>query len=266
MKRKADEQLQKGKKPLGIRRTVLAKRIGVVGAAPATRGFGPLFGSHKGEKKFFDGGSVAIGQPIHLMSSPGSYDLCFAPAAGTGFDQRIGRKTTATQIYIRGIIGVENAMYGPALSGNPSFTAPGVAGQAPCQQMRMILFVDLQPNGNVPAANAVLAGGTPGPSAQLNPDNRDRFKILKDKVWVFDPVTSSTTAATVFNRTCASLKIFKKLPNIETIFNSTNTGTNTISDINTGAIYLLWVGDQPEASTPFRGLARYRRRVRFIDN
>lgn len=218
-------------------------RVGASGSAARTGGFSNSFGAH-GEKKFFD-----VTQGNIQVNSTGLFTLCQVPVAGTGFDQRVGRKTTATQIYIRGAIGVENAM----LTGNAAFTTPA-------QQLRMILFVDMQSNGAAPTAAELLS--TTGPSSQLNANSRDRFKILKDKVWVFDPYLSGGTA---FNRTIASLKIFKKLPNIETIYRN-SAGAGTVADIQTGAIYIYWLGDQASSANPVAGNVRFVSRVRYLDN
>jgi len=261
-KRKADSQLTK--KPQGLRKTVLAKRVGAPGVVTATRGFSGSFGSKPGEKKFFDrsssqGGTAPTRGRLCTLTTADSFQLVMAPLSGPGFDQRVGRKTTATQIYIRGVVGCEAALWSSEIA---AYTTPS-AGQCPAQQVRMIMFVDLQPNGQAPGLTDVLLGAG-SPNSQLNPDNRDRFKILKDKVWVFDPMVSTATQNTVFNRTIASLKIFKKLPNIETTYNANS--TNDITSITSGAIYLYWVGDRDTSRTDQRALARYNCRVRYMDN
>jgi len=244
MKRKAETQLTK--KPQGIRKTVLAKRalgVGAPGTVARTGGFSSSFGTKPGEKKFYD---TAVG--LTGVNSTGFMKLLHVPPSGPGFGGRIGRKTTATQLYLRGLVGIQNG-----LDGTPAavFTA--------AQQIRMIIFVDLQANATQPLFSELLNGV--GPSAQLNPDNRDRFKILKDKVWVFDPMTSNSAA---FNRTVASLKIFKKLPNIETIFKG-DTTTEDFSVIQTGGIWVAWVGDQPSAADQ-QGAVKFSCRVRYLDN
>jgi len=219
-------------------------RVGATGSALRTGGFSANFGKSSGEKKFFD-----VAQASVQVNSTGLFTLAMVPVAGVGFENRIGRKTTATQIYIRGKIGIENAM-GTAVA----------AFNTPAQQLRMILFVDMQSNGTAPTQAELLS--TTGPSAQLNPNSRDRFKILKDKVWVFDPYISGGDS---FNRTIASLKIFKKLPNIETIYRN-SAGAGTVADIQTGAIYIFWLGDQAASANPIAGATAFISRVRYLDN
>lgn len=220
-------------------------RVGAPGTQLRTGGFSASFGSKPGEKKFYDKGVA-----LTAVNSTGFMTLLHSPPSGPGFGQRIGRKTTATQVYIRGTVGVQNGQDG-------TFAAV----VTPAQQIRMILFVDMQANAAQPTFAELLNSATPGPSTQLNPDNRDRFKILKDKVWVFDPVTASGGA---FNRTIASLKIFKKLPNIETIFKG-DTSTEDFSVIQTGGIWLAFIGDQASAADQ-QGAAKFTSRVRYLDN
>ena len=126
--------------------------------------------------------------------------------------------------------------------------------------MRLILFIDYQPNGVTPIATDLLTNAHP--LAHLNANNRDRFKIIKDKTYSFDPVLFDGTSPyrSSFNRTCADLKNYKKL-NLETIFNSTNGGT--ISDITTGALYMFLIGSVSSGTSDIDGGVETR--VRFDD-
>lgn len=198
------------------------QRLRSVGTAPlATRGFVGGYGA-KGEKKFYD-----INTATYQVNTTGSITLLFVPQLGTDFNARIGRKTKVTSLYIRGRL--QNEIAGSVQTGNIA-----------AQQARMIVFIDLQPNGAAPAVTDVLVEALP--SSQLNANNRDRFLIVKDKVFYFDPVINQTTATqsqAAFNRTGYNIKLYKKCA-IETIFNATNGGT--IGDISSGAVYMMWIG------------------------
>lgn len=248
------------------KRIATVTRVGVQGAPLATRGFAPNYGSSPGEKKVSDRpswtGSSSPDGPDFLtitVNQSGSFTLLHVPKVGTDFTSRVGRKTCAKSLYIRGVVGLENVFAEAGASANFS------SGQ----QMRMIIFVDWQPNGAQPALGDVLKITTASNATQmLNLNNRDRFHIIKDKVWYFDPMTASAGA---LNRTGASVKVYKKI-NIETTFNGNNaTGQNgadtqgAIGDITTGAIYMLWVGQHASSANPVVGQFRGTTRVRFID-
>lgn len=218
------------------------QRLRGLGSAPlATRGFRGGYGN-KGEKKFFD-----INTATYQANTTGSFTLLFIPVLGTDFNARIGRKTRAVSLYIRGRVSLEDAI---------SLGAGNIAGQ----MIRMIIFVDLQPNGAAPAVTDLLNEALP--SSQLNANNRDRFLVLKDKQYTFDPILMNTTTPfAAFNTTSYPVKCYKKI-NVETIFNATNGGT--IADITSGAIYMFWIGSSA-AGVNTDANAIVSTRVRYLD-
>jgi len=265
MKRKSGSEVMESfrKAPYGTnrlaRKMVSVKRNGAPNTPGATRGFGANYGA-AGEKKVSDKPSDPVlpdllGLQADTTVPAGSIVLLHAPKVGSEFTSRVGRKTCAKSIYIRGICGLN----GPNTGGGPT------AGFSPSQQLRMILFVDWQPNGAAPVATDILKFANS--ASQLNLNNRDRFHIIKDKVWFFDTSTSNQAA---INRTGASVKVYKKI-NIETTFNGTvsqgNSATDTqgaIADISTGAIYMMWVGSATASATTagrFSGTTR----IRYVD-
>lgn len=187
----------------------------------------------KGEKKFFDQ-AVATYQ----VNTTGSLTCLNCMIRGDDYTERIGRKIQVSSLYIRGYIRHENAV-------------PGVIN---AQLWRLIVFSDSQPNGTAPGVTDVLM--TANPSAQLNPNNRDRFKILKDKQWTSDGANNQTIGNHAF-----PIKLFKQL-NLQTIFNGTNAGT--IADINTGALFMLWIGSEA-AGALTDGNAIVSVRIRYVD-
>lgn len=227
-------------------------------AAPVSnRGFNPMAVAVNRERKYFD----TPGQ-TYRVNTGGRFILAHVPVLGTDYHNRIGRKTLSKSIYLRGEILLQACRQ---LEANP--LVPRIVNG---QQARLIIFVDTQPNGAAPLIGDLLTEAEP--LGQLNPNNRDRFRILKDKVYVFDPfVYSPRLVAAVpgpeqnpnssWNRTAYPIKIFKKL-NIETIFN--NGVASTIGDINTNALYVFLVGNHA-ADADLETTCKISMRVRFDD-
>jgi len=184
---------------------------------------------------------------IYQVNLTGSITLLANPQLGSDFNQRIGRKIVLKSVYIRGACSVEAA-------------STQTIGFVSNQLIRFIVFADMQPNGAAPNISDVLAQAVP--TSQLNMDNRDRFKIYSVREYVFDPWFRSAGGDDImFNRTCYPIKKYKKL-NLEVIYNGTNGGT--IADINSGALYMLWLGSQT-AGTGADSIATLSTRVRYDD-
>lgn len=184
----------------------------------------------------------------YQANTTGSFTLLALPVTGADFNQRIGRKILLKSVYIRGRVAIEAAI---GLTVNS--TSP--------QQGRMIIFADLQPNGAAPAVTDLLVEATP--SSQLNLNNRDRFKVYSDQLFAFDAYLNSTTlneARCAWNRTVYNIKKYKKI-NLETIFNATNGGT--IADINSGALYMFWIGSVAAGTADINAILSTR--VRYSD-
>lgn len=216
-----------------------------LGLAPSsTRGFFPA-GPGNHEKKFFD-----IATTGYQVNTTGSFTLLFIPVVGADYNARVGRKCQVKSIFIRGRIELENVQN------------LGLGTASYGQQHRCIIFIDAQPNGVAPAVTDLLNEALP--SSQLNANNRDRFIVLKDKNYYFDPFLYSTTATqaiVMMGKTGFQLKYYKKT-NSQVIFNSTNGGT--IADITSGAIYMFWIGSAV-AGANTDGTAVVSTRVRYDD-
>lgn len=195
------------------------------------------------EKKVFDTQMYAD------ISNTGTfYSLCL-PVPGAAMNQRIGRKLTIKSVQFKGIIQLE-------LSSSPSGSVTAEANH-----LRMILLYDKQPNGAAPALADVLTGGQTV-NDLFNIDNRDRFSIIKDKVWSFDPmIFDNTNFSHAWNRTTAYCKMYKKL-NLETVFNAGTAGT--VADINSGNLVVLWLCNTV-AGTDKNVDIYVNSRVRYID-
>lgn len=159
---------------------------------------------------------------------------------GTDFDARIGRRTVMKSIFIR-------------------FTLyPNVANSAPIGDFaRIIVLYDCQTNGAAPAAGDVLKTAADYLSP-LNLNNRDRFKILHDKIVPMNPNVYTAGALTAGDPMNKSWKLFKKI-NMETIFGGT---AQTVGSIQTGSVYIMYMS---AGATSYSTLA-YNARVRFIDS
>lgn len=171
-------------------------------------------------------------------AAAGKFFLCNGVNQGDGLSSRDGRQIVNKTIQFQ-------------------FSIQPHASQTATMRTRMIMFIDLEPQGTAPTIAQVLNTSAAGPTeAYRNLDYRDRFIILKDRVYNFDPGNNSTGV----NYQHKWFVKYKKLKNLKTIFNSGNAAT--IADIQKGAIY-VWVYDVQGATYPFS--FHYNGKLRFID-
>lgn len=183
----------------------------------ASRGYRP----NAVERKVIDSGAITTA----VSTTPVSTAVNLI-AAGSDFNQRIGRKVCIKSLYIRGRIYTQRAK--PYSS----------SGEASAQTGRLIILWDEQPNGTLIAAGDVLTSNDT--IAHLNINSRDRFKVLHDKTYAVDALALNITTNTgASGRNIHYFKKYKKI-NMETIYNSVN---NTIADVTSGALIVFWVGD-----------------------
>lgn len=232
-KRKATNDYYRNMPRFKRARTTVPQR-----APNATRGWG----SPVGELKVNELTTTA-----YDVNTTGSITLLCNPSLGSDYTSRIGRKITIRNYYIRGWVT-------PSVQ---AATSGGLVG--PSQLARMIILIDMQPNGSAPAITDILS--TASPSSHINLNYRDRFKILTDKVFPMDASLLSTTNQYVgYGKGTYAIKKYKKCK-IDVIFNSTNGGT--IADISSGALYMVWIGSQ--ASGAVDAVANIATRVRYSD-
>lgn len=156
-------------------------------------------------------------------------------AQGSSQSTRIGNKITNMSVFVR--VSVNN--------GTTAGSAPGI---------RMMLVYDTQVNAALPAITDILTLATI--NGLTNLANRDRFTILWDRVWS-PPMIVNDTTISEFREVFSVYRKFK----LDTIFNNTSGGT--IADIQTGALYLVGLSNQPSGTTEpdLSGTAR----VRYTD-
>jgi len=195
------------------------------------------------EKKAFDT------QMYGDVSTAGAiFPLC-VPVPGAGLNQRIGRRITIRSVQMKGIVQMELA------------STPSGSVTAEANHLRMILLYDKQPNAALPVLADVLTGGQTV-NDLFNLNNRDRFQILKDKVWSFDPmVYDGTNHAYSWSRTATYLKFYRKL-NLETTFNAGTAGTS--ADVTSGNLIVVWLCNTP-AGTDKNVDIYVNARVRYVD-
>lgn len=190
-----------------------------------------------GQTSLNENKTIDVDPATYAFDTTGSITLLSGVATGADFTDRIGRKIFMKSLYIRGIIKPVDNNVGNTLA-------------------RMIIVYDMQPNGAAPGITDILKSSSP--ASQLNLNNRDRFRILIDKQWSIGAVSDASTSSLSGSPTVHTLKKFKRL-NLEEVFKGT---TSAITDISTGSIYMITLGDQAVGNGAVVSMSS---RVRFMD-
>jgi len=199
-----------------------------------TGGFrGVWNGRGQTELKFNDTATLTTNVP-----TAGNVNLLNGIAAGTDYNQRIGRKITIKSIYLRYTL-------------NPISTASAAVGDT----VRVMIVYDTQANGALATVADVLQ--TSGYQSGINLNNRDRFKIMYDKWHVMPANTYTAGALTAGSPTQKFASKFKSC-NLEQIFSGT---TGAIGSIATGSLFSLVISAANNVSN-----INLEFRLRFIDN
>lgn len=205
------------------------------------------------EKKFFD-----IEDTLGI-SPGGERGVINVPIQGTDFDNRIGRKIQIVSVQARVIFYFRDSV----ATGGPPRVFPGSFQSGPITS-RFMLLIDYQPNGALPATTDILT--TANVLAPLNLNYRDRFKVLTDKMFTWDPYRQQVTATSdtcMWNRASQQINMWKRV-NVETIYNAGNAGT--IGDVTTGAILAFYITDAAGGAAPSNQVdVDYWYRIRFYD-
>jgi len=198
------------------------------------------------EKKFIDLSSTAFNIPFQAVGSPqtgpGTFVLQLINGCALGSDSttRIGRQIQMKSLQFRFAVGVAQATGG-------TYPAGAIAGH-----VRVLVVYDQQANGAAPAGTDILVNATTyGPTSPMNLNNRERFKVLSDKIVLLDPQGPGSQM----------VKVYKKLY-LPVIFNAGNAGT--IGDIQTGSIYVYLSTSVQATGAGTLGAAWYSR-IRFTD-
>lgn len=177
------------------------------------------------------------------------------PQEGSAFYNRIGRRVANRSIQFKGEI-------------KPTFTNAAAKWRL---YNRLVLVYDRQPNGAYPAASDVLAGYTSAgvttttEKSMPNPNNKDRFVILKDHVMMTEPIgisgAPSAAGLDVTLNNLYEINWFVKLRGLETVLKAS---TGLIGDVTTGALFLLVINNDPVGASPAWKIELYTR-LRFTD-
>lgn len=235
------------------------KRYG--GAAPpGNRGFyGPLAMARMGEKKVLDvqsGTTIAANDGISASANPvmsAQGVLLNGVAKGDDYFQRIGRTVQWKTFSVKGTIT-------PAvINASSTYSNP--------QNVRILVFWDTQANGTSPLTTDVLdaGSGTINTHSNLNLNNRERFKVLWDKVYSIGGYYGAaiTYAAGPWAQ---KIKLFKKFKvPVNQVYNDGTGGSP--GNIATNALWLLVIGDDALVVAPAKSnpMVWLHTRGRFTD-
>lgn len=228
------------------------KRIRTTGGAVVTqsrvfipRNFGNPMAYN--ETKYFDTersntniASVFSSNWSTATCDPTTINTLFAPAPGTGFNNREGRKCWVKAIKIRGFL-----RWGAAAN----LTAGEVGDLA-----RIILVQDKQSNGTQCTGDLVIQSGTastdPVISEFQSATNFGRFKVLFDRTYRRPPLPITYDGTNIeASGVSTPFKIFKKFRRPVMVHFNANTN-GTIGDIVDNSWHIIaadWAGDQSNA-------------------
>jgi len=223
------------------------------------------------ELHFYDAGTGG-GGPSFLATPISQKFYCLNNVAeGAGGQQRVGRRINMKSILIR-FAHITGEM-------NSDLNNAAII-------VRFALVYDAQCNssGAAPAAQDLFAGlirsnSTPAyyPCAPLNLNNRDRFLILKDKIYILNcnrSLGNMGQAATVQSNQVGYMPSFMQwyvnLRGLETIFSGTTSDANSLgfTNITTGSLFLFVECVEMSvvgASTDEPGIWNVSSRLRYYD-
>lgn len=192
----------------------------------------------KQEIKSFDLANVNV-----TFGAAGTFTLLNVPVNGAELYQRVGRKIYMKSLHIRGQVF-------PNGNGGIDFG-------------RLIVFYDSQPNAAASNIGTLLqdsnaAAGT-SVTSEINLNNRQRFKILRDMQFMLPNYASADTPNILGYQDqimqTFNINEFIKLKGLETIFNGANGGT--IADITSGSLYICTYSNNANWSFNFGSRLRY---------
>lgn len=196
------------------------------------------------ERKVID--TNFAGYVFQAIGTPPAPTLLNGCIAGSQNYNRIGRKINNRSLQIRG------------------FVFPTTPPNSTDQICRMLVIYDRQSNGVSPTwANVIQSQNISGTTSSavtdmVNLDNRDRFVVLRDRVWICSSISNTATQAYAGSSTVHEVNEYIKL-NVETIYNAGVAGT--VGDITTGGVFVFFAGSAFTGGYSFAGSFR----IRFED-
>lgn len=202
------------------------------------------------EKKVNDLNTDAAGG--QTITSAGWFQSMSLIAVGSDFTQRIGRKIFINYFSMKLFLKPQ------------ALAAPGVCVNAVdftgCQ-LRLMLIYDTQPNGAYPGVNDILWTnvGNRQPFSLINLNNRDRFHVFWDKLFVFDPL--DVTQGVAGTKLSYAVKKFIRIKK-ETIYSNV---LSDIASISTGNLFLFGLSNIALSTDNACPCISYHARIRFSD-
>jgi len=204
-------------------------------------------------------------QTLNCSSSTQTIQALNLIQQGAGISQRIGHKVSLKSLRLRFNILSKPSAVSTVLSGS----------------VRVLVIYDRNPEGTYPATNAILSNSVQSNQItngtyldNLNPNFFDRMVILMDK-WISLPPLNTGGLTNEYyvgpTETCNFHVIdeYINLKSLECVYGNQSNGsatTNplTIAYIQTGALYIMALGDMSEANTSYSLAGTCR--LRFRDN
>lgn len=197
-----------------------------------------------------------LNNPVIMINSTGTIQNLACIQQGSGVSQRIGNKVALKSLRIRLALSDLQHNY-DVISEN-----------------RIMIVYDRQPNGTYPTINNMLQlikqdGSTAHGNevSNINVSQLDRYVVLMDKLISLPPYESgafnTTSMVGVTQQSSYIIDEFIKLKRLETCF-STTSNPCTIATIQTGALYVISLGDAVATGEPYCWVGNMR--LRFYDN
>jgi len=178
---------------------------------------------------------------VYTINTTSNGFLMNGVGTGTDFNQRIGRRINVTSIQLRGYFDLNQT------------TSTDI------DACRMMIVQDCQPNGVTPNLSDVLTvdptSGLVHPNAFMNLNNRERFKVIWDKLISLG--CYERNVGNIFYNAKPYIDVYKRV-NIPVEFSATG---NTIGSIATNSILFFIFGSAGTATWKFSTNAR----LRFTD-
>lgn len=186
------------------------------------------------EKKGMDTDQGAIvGTVLSTLNTNAGIVVCNLIQAGTGSFNRIGRKSHGLSLRLWGVLQCFHA-------------SEATTGNYIANTLRQVVVWDKQPTGTLPTFDSIFGvtdqGGTESTTFMdpLKYDNMDRFQILRDVKYdseVMAQPNPDGTEKRLHNN--FEYDIFINLGGRESVY-SGNSSPMTISDISSGALYIIY--------------------------
>jgi len=192
----------------------------------ATRGFKGYEGRKVQEEKNYKDYNLALTPTLTVPT----IDLISGVAQGTSVSERVGRRICIKSVQIRALM---RSVYSSDQVTAASFLA---------DSWRIMLVWDTQVNGVAPTINDILTVSAAGYASSLtNLNNRERFKVLMDKVGDYSFCGGVSDGPASQEDQTAAQHQFKKYIKMNHIVTFNSGTTDVVGSITTGALWLVCI-------------------------